>query len=167
MSGINELTDSLKDLRQSIDILSKKLKKDSKQFQAQAKIKFEMASEKRDLDKLYQELGKKVYEKRKEDADNLTDLDQYIRKIDASIARIESLRLKLDDYKNSNSYASVDLSNDKKPVDFNTENISRDESSITINEEDLINGKSFKSVDDSAKPDTENFIINEEDLEKN
>lgn len=142
MSLFNEFLDNIKDLRENLDLVSKKLKDNSKQIQSQAKIKFEIASEKRSLEKIYQALGKEVYDANKDNNDQI-DVEEYIKQIDISIARLESLKIKLDDFNNSVNYPDNDQYVQKAEPDFENNKAQEKESSITINEDQLIRDKSY------------------------
>lgn len=141
MSLFNDFLDNLKDLRENLDLVSKKLKDNSKQIQSQAKIKFEIASEKRSLEKIYQALGKEVYDANKDNNNDQIDFEEYIKQIDISIARLESLKIKLDDFNNSVNYPDNNQYTQKAGPD--NSQAQEKESSITINEDQLIRDKSY------------------------
>lgn len=143
MSLFNDFLDNVKDLRENLDLVSKKLKDNSKQIQSQAKIKFEIASEKRRLEKIYQALGKEVYDANKSNSNAQMDLEEYIKQIDISIARLESLKIKLDDLNNSATYPDNSKYVQKTEFDFKKSQVQEKESSITINEDQLIRHKSY------------------------
>lgn len=143
MSLFNEFLDNIKDLRENLDLVSKKLKDNSKQIQSQAKIKFEIASEKRSLEKIYQALGKEVYDANKDNNNDQIDVEEYIKQIDISIARLESLKIKLDDFNNSVNYPDNNQYTQKVGPDFENSKAQEKESSITINEDQLIRDKSY------------------------
>lgn len=143
MSLFNDFLDNVKDLRENLDLVSKKLKDNSKQIQSQAKIKFEIASEKRSLEKIYQALGKEVYDANKSNSNAQMDLEEYIKQIDISIARLESLKIKLDDLNNSATYPDNSKYVQKTEFDFKKSQAQEKESSITINEDQLIRHKSY------------------------
>lgn len=143
MSLFNDFLDNVKDLRENLDLVSKKLKDNSKQIQSQAKIKFEIASEKRSLEKIYQALGKEVYDANKSNSNAQMDLEEYIKQIDISIARLESLKIKLDDLNNSAIYPDNSKYVQKTEFDFKKSQAQEKESSITINEDQLIRHKSY------------------------
>lgn len=143
MSLFNDFLDNVKDLRENLDLVSKKLKDNSKQIQSQAKIKFEIASEKRSLEKIYQALGKEVYDANKSNSNAQMDLEGYIKQIDISIARLESLKIKLDDLNNSATYPDNSKYVQKTEFDFKKSQAQEKESSITINEDQLIRHKSY------------------------
>lgn len=143
MSLFNDFLDNVKDLRENLDLVSKKLKDNSKQIQSQAKIKFEIASEKRSLEKIYQALGKEVYDANKSNSNAQMDLEEYIKQIDISIARLESLKIKLDDLNNSATYPDNSKYVQKTEFDFKKSQVQEKESSITINEDQLIRHKSY------------------------
>lgn len=143
MSLFNDFLDNVKDLRENLDLVSKKLKDNSKQIQSQAKIKFEIASEKRSLEKIYQALGKEVYDANKSNINAQMDLEGYIKQIDISIARLESLKIKLDDLNNSATYPDNSKYVQKTEFDFKKSQAQEKESSITINEDQLIRHKSY------------------------
>ena len=141
MSLFNDFLDNIKDLRENLDLVSKKLKDNSKQIQSQAKIKFEIASEKRSLEKIYQAIGKEVYDANKNNVKDQIDLEEYIKQIDISIARLESLKIKLDDLNNSVNYPDNDQYIQRTEPD--NSQAQEKESSITINEDQLIRDKSY------------------------
>lgn len=143
MSLFNDFLDNVKYLRENLDLVSKKLKDNSKQIQSQAKIKFEIASEKRSLEKIYQALGKEVYDANKSNINAQMDLEEYIKQIDISIARLESLKIKLDDLNNSATYPDNSKYVQKTEFDFKKSQAQEKESSITINEDQLIRHKSY------------------------
>ena len=146
MSLFNDFLDNLKDLRENLDLVSKKLKDNSKQIQSQAKIKFEIASEKRSLEKIYQALGKEVYDSKKDNNNDQIDFEEYIKQIDISIARLESLKIKLDDFNNSVNYPDNNQYTQKAGPD--NSKAQEKESSITINEDQLIRDKSYSDFNE-------------------
>lgn len=96
MSFIDELTNNLKDISGNLEYVTKKVKENSIEIKRQTKLRLEISNENRHLGKLYQELGQKYYNLKKYGNTSFNDED-YIKNIDISIARIESLKTQLND----------------------------------------------------------------------
>lgn len=97
MSLIDELSDNISDIKDSLKVASKIISKNSKELTRQAKLKLEILKEEKRLNDLYRHIGREYYEihKRLGD-DSKTSMSEYIREIDKSIAKIEALKLNVD-----------------------------------------------------------------------
>lgn len=99
MSLFDELQDNISDLKDNLKIASAKISENSKEIKKQAKIKLELAKEEKKLNDLYRKIGKEYYEihKRLGDSED-TPISNYLKEIDMSIAKIEALKTKTDDF---------------------------------------------------------------------
>lgn len=99
MSLFDDLQENISDLKDNLKIASAKISKNSKEIKKQAKIKLELAKEERKLNDLYKDIGKEYYKmhKRLGDSEN-TPISNYLREVDISIAKIEALKTKTDNF---------------------------------------------------------------------
>lgn len=134
MSLLDELQGNLTDLKENIKVASKKITENSKEIKRQASLKLEIAKEERNLSDLYNRLGKEYYNilKSYSQIDEIL-IENYIKEIDASLAKIEGLKLKFDNF---SGYTSTTESSYKINTEMDNKNNS-DEDIIYIDDKDL------------------------------
>lgn len=141
MSIINDFSGNISDIKKNLKFAGEVISDSSKEIARVAKLKLEIAKEEKNLSDLYKEIGRGYYRVHKGIENSIDDpIDGFIREIDKTIARIESLKISLEKENNYNDFSDLQMITndneikDRKRDDFNS--LEREEI-IYIKEEDL------------------------------
>ncbi|CDZ74601.1 Hypothetical protein ING2D1G_0417 [Peptoniphilus sp. ING2-D1G] len=126
MNQFDDIAEDLKNIKDNLSKISNIIKENTNEIKFQTQVRFEISKETRKLQKLYEDLGQQVYDLLKKDGLKDYDFSEYVKKIDISIARIESLKTKLERQNNND-----DLEDIQKEVEVKEEEI------LYVDEEDL------------------------------
>ncbi|MDO5041196.1 MAG: hypothetical protein Q4D95_03800 [Peptoniphilus sp.] len=126
MNQFDDIAGDLRDIKDKLSKITSVIKDNTKEIKFQTQVRFEITKETGKLQKTYENLGKKVYDLLKEDRLEDCDLSEYTRQIDISIARIESLKTKLEGQSNYDGFDDV-----QRDIESEGEKI------IYVDEEDL------------------------------
>lgn len=102
MGFFDNLDGNLKDIRDNLEFLSKKLLNESQDLKQAAKLKYEILNEKRILSDLYEKLGVHSFKLMKNESSDL-DVEELVAEIEKHIARVSSLEMGYEINKNTNT----------------------------------------------------------------
>lgn len=102
MGFFDNLDENLKDIRENLEFLSKKLLNESQDLKQAAKLKYEILNEKRILSDLYEKLGVHSYKLMKNENSDL-DVEEIVKEIERHTSRVSSLEMGYEINKNTNA----------------------------------------------------------------
>ncbi len=126
MNQFDDIAEDIRDIKDKINKITSVIKDNTKEIKFQTQVRFEISKETRKLQKAYEDLGKQVYDLLKKDEIKNCDFGEYTRQIDISIAKIESLKTKLEGQSNYDDFGDI-----QRDIEVKDENI------IYVDEEDL------------------------------